>query len=131
MSPVLDELASSIWGPARKIVLKREPNKSLGISIVGGKLDISIKDNGNEAHQDSNFISGIFIKHVLENSPAGINGTLHTGDRILAVGVIDLTSATHDRAVEVIRNSKSPIEFLIQSLLINESVLETGSEEVK
>lgn len=133
MSPVSDELASSIWGPARHIILKREPNKSLGISIVGGKLDISTKDdnnnNVNESDQQdkqSSFISGIFIKHVLENSPAGVNGTLHTGDRILAVGGVDLTNATHDKAVEVIKNSKSPIEFVIQSLLINESGQESA-----
>ena len=33
-------------------------------------------------------IDGIFIKHVLESSPAGRNGTLKTGDRILEVGRI-------------------------------------------
>lgn len=33
-------------------------------------------------------IAGIFIKHVLESSPAGRNGTLKTGDRILEVGGI-------------------------------------------
>jgi len=28
---------------------------------------------------------GIFIKHILEDSPAGKNGTLKTGDRIVEV----------------------------------------------
>lgn len=28
---------------------------------------------------------GIFIKHILEDSPAGQNGTLKTGDRIVEV----------------------------------------------
>lgn len=36
--------------------------------------------------QPDNAISGIFIKQVLEDSPAGRNGTLKTGDRILEVG---------------------------------------------
>ena len=54
---------------------------------------------------------------MLENSPAGANGTLKTGDRILAVNDIDLTQASHDRAVEVIRNANTPVKFLIQSLL--------------
>ena len=31
-------------------------------------------------------ISGIFIKQVINNSPAGRDGTLKTGDRILEVG---------------------------------------------
>lgn len=35
--------------------------------------------------QTEQMISGIFIKHVLEDSPAGRNGTLKTGDRILEV----------------------------------------------
>jgi len=34
---------------------------------------------------EEHMISGIFIKHVLEDSPAGRNGTLKTGDRILQV----------------------------------------------
>ncbi len=114
-----DDLAATIWGPPRKVTLNRELNKSLGISIVGGKLDISTKNPPDTAAKTS-FISGIFIKHVLENSPAGLNGTLHTGDRILAVDGHDLSNATHNRAVEVIRNSKTNVEFLIQSLLINE-----------
>lgn len=35
--------------------------------------------------QPDHVISGIFIKQVLEDSPAGKNGTLKTGDRILEV----------------------------------------------
>ena len=33
-------------------------------------------------------ISGIFVKHVLESSPAGRNTNLKTGDRILEVRLI-------------------------------------------
>jgi len=102
-----DDLAATIWGPPRKVTLNRELNKSLGISIVGGKLDISTKNPSGTAAkttEKSSFISGIFIKHVLENSPAGLNGTLHTGDRILAVDGHDLSNATHNRAVEVIHS---------------------------
>lgn len=127
-----DDLAATIWGPPRKVILNREPNKSLGISIVGGKLDICTKqDKEPDVAEKSSFISGIFIKHVLERSPAGLNGTLHTGDRILAVDGHDLVNATHDRAVEVIRNSKSSVEFLIQSLLINEDAPDSGDVRIQ
>ena len=117
-----DLIASSLWGPLRTISLEREPGKSVGISIVGGKLDVFGGSSSNSsdsatATTSENFISGIFIKHVLENSPAGLNGTLKTGDRILKVNEFDLTNATHDKAVDVIRNAKSPIVFVIQSLL--------------
>ena len=46
--------------------------------LAGGKVDMFHVS-------PENAISGIFIKHVLENSPAGRNGTLKTGDRILQV----------------------------------------------
>lgn len=56
--------------------LFREPGKSLGISIVGGRGMGSRLNNGE-------VMRGIFIKHILEDSPAGQNGTLKTGDRIV------------------------------------------------
>lgn len=91
---------------------RNEHVKSLGISIVGGKLDFSGPGNTIES-----CISGIFIKHVLPDSPAGRNGTLKTGDRILEVNGHDLRDASHDRAVEIIRAAQSPVHFIVQSLL--------------
>ncbi|XP_064604764.1 multiple PDZ domain protein-like isoform X2 [Liolophura sinensis] len=106
-SPAISE---QTWGPARVIQLERDPGKSLGISIVGGRVDLF------QAAQE-NTISGIFIKHVLEDSPAGKNGTLKTGDRILEVDGVDLRNATHDQAVEVIRRATNPVKFVVQNLV--------------
>lgn len=61
-----------------RVELWREPSKSLGISIVGGRGMGSRLSNGE-------VMRGIFIKHVLEDSPAGKNGTLKPGDRIIEV----------------------------------------------
>lgn len=58
----------------RIVELNRLPHSGLGISIVGGK--ISAEGLG---------IKGIFIRHVLETSPAGRLGTLKTGDQVLEV----------------------------------------------
>lgn len=129
--PLNEAITTSLWGPPRIVVLNREEGKSLGISIVGGKLDVCSSSAASPSQQQSSlntspqpamsFISGIFIKHVLDKSPAGLNGTLKTGDRILAVNEVDLTNASHDRAVEAIRSARSPIRFTIQSLIcINE-----------
>ncbi|CAF0710871.1 unnamed protein product [Brachionus calyciflorus] len=123
-----NELNSNLWGQPRIIIIEREENKSLGISIVGGKLDVCTKSD--DSSQINNFISGIFIKHVLENSPAGLSGTLKTGDRILAVNDIDLSPATHDKAVEVIRNAKSPVKFLIQSLICVDNLQSPNDENM-
>ena len=56
----------------------REPDVSLGISIVGGQTVIKRLKNGEE-------LKGIFIKQVLEVSPAGKTNALKTGDKILEV----------------------------------------------
>jgi len=108
-----ESLCSTLWGSARTVVLYRnEHSKSLGISIVGGKLDFSGPGNTIET-----CISGIFVKHVIPDSPAGRHSTLKTGDRILEVNGTNLRDATHDHAVEIIRSSQSPIYFIVQSLL--------------
>jgi multiple PDZ domain protein len=108
-----ETLSATLWGSPRTVILYRNEHvKSLGISIVGGKLDFSGPGNTIES-----CISGIFIKHVLPDSPAGRNGTLKTGDRILEVNGNDLRDASHDRAVEIIRAAQSPVHFIVQSLL--------------
>uniref|UniRef100_UPI00398F6A5C multiple PDZ domain protein isoform X9 n=1 Tax=Pristiophorus japonicus TaxID=55135 RepID=UPI00398F6A5C len=98
------------WKQARRVELWREPGKSLGISIVGGRGMGSRLSNGE-------VMRGIFIKHILEDSPAGRNGTLKTGDRIVEVDEVDLRDASHEQAVEAIRKAGNPVVFLVQSLI--------------
>lgn len=43
--------------------------------------------------------------------------TLQTGDRILEVDGIDVKSASHEQAVDIIRASGNPVKLLIQSLV--------------
>ncbi|EMP36485.1 InaD-like protein [Chelonia mydas] len=87
----------------------REPHMSLGISIVGGQTIIKRLKNGEE-------LKGIFIKQVLEDSPAGRTKALKTGDKILQVSGVDLQNATHEEAVEAIKNAGNPVVFVVQSL---------------
>ncbi|XP_047445915.1 multiple PDZ domain protein isoform X3 [Mugil cephalus] len=106
-----EESASySNWNQPRKVELFREPGKSLGISIVGGRGMGSRLSNGE-------VMRGIFIKHILEDSPAGQNGTLKTGDRIVEVDGADLRDASHEEAVEAIRRAGNPVCFLVQSII--------------
>uniref|UniRef100_A0A8C8VNY5 Multiple PDZ domain protein n=1 Tax=Pelusios castaneus TaxID=367368 RepID=A0A8C8VNY5_9SAUR len=106
----LQNAAYSHWNQPRRIELWREPSKSLGISIVGGRGMGSRLSNGE-------VMRGIFIKHVLEDSPAGKNGTLKTGDRIVEVDGIDLRDASHEQAVEAIRKAGNPVVFMVQSII--------------
>ncbi|XP_049423695.1 multiple PDZ domain protein isoform X3 [Epinephelus fuscoguttatus] len=106
-----EESASySNWNQPRKVELFRAPGKSLGISIVGGRGMGSRLSNGE-------VMRGIFIKHILEDSPAGQNGTLKPGDRIVEVDGVDLRDASHEEAVEAIRRAGNPVSFLVQSII--------------
>ncbi|XP_036917857.1 multiple PDZ domain protein isoform X2 [Sturnira hondurensis] len=106
----LQNAAYSNWNQPRRVELWREPSKSLGISIVGGRGMGSRLSNGE-------VMRGIFIKHVLEDSPAGRNGTLKPGDRIVEVDGMDLRDASHEQAVEAIRKAGNPVVFMVQSII--------------
>ena len=100
---------SKHWGPERTVEIFRTGTQGLGISIVGGKV---------EPEGDLSSLTGIFIKNVLEGSPAAALGCLDTGDRILAVGDVDLRLASHDTAVEAIRQAANPLRLTVQSLRV-------------
>ncbi|VDK28988.1 unnamed protein product [Gongylonema pulchrum] len=110
---ILGTNRSKFWGEARTVILHREPNQSFGISIVGGRVEVSHK--GGQLGPGST-VSGIFIKSVLPNSPAGISGMMSMGDRVISVNDHDLREATHEQAVQVIKNAKNPVKFVVQSL---------------
>lgn len=118
----MDSINKELWSPPRTVVIERVNNTSLGISIVGGKFEINSRIDSVDSTTNSNAqpINGIFIKHVLDKSPASLNGSIKIGDRILSVNEFDLTNATHDTAVQIIRNAVSPVKFVIQSLLSTE-----------
>eukprot|EP00794_Sanderia_malayensis_P008083 gene8083-8948_t len=94
--------------PVKTVELSRDPEWNLGISIVGGRSQDQL---GGE-----NKLKGIYIKHVLETSSAGKNGILRCGDQILQVDDVDLREASHEEAVAVIRNAKSPVKFVVRGM---------------
>ncbi|XP_058857154.1 multiple PDZ domain protein isoform X16 [Acipenser ruthenus] len=106
----LQNAAYNNWNLPRRVELYREPGKSLGISIVGGRGMGSRLSNGE-------VMRGIFIKHILEDSPAGRNGTLKTGDMVVQVDENDLRDSSHEQAVEAIRRAGNPVVFLVQSIV--------------
>ncbi|XP_022779810.1 multiple PDZ domain protein-like isoform X3 [Stylophora pistillata] len=105
------ELLQSVKPPiynepgVRVVELTREPDSGLGISIIGGK-----------AGPQGLGLKGIFIRHVLESSPAARLGTLATGDQILEVDGHDLREASHDEAVEIIKRAKNPVRFVVRTV---------------
>ncbi|XP_063075915.1 multiple PDZ domain protein [Engraulis encrasicolus] len=105
------------WSKPRRVRLFRQSGKSLGISIAGGGKMGNRLSNGEMRR-------GVFIKHITEDSPAGRNGTLKIGDRILEVAGVDVRDSTHEEVVEVIRQAGVSVEFLLQSPLESAKVTE-------
>ncbi|XP_052744345.1 inaD-like protein [Bicyclus anynana] len=103
------------WGPPRRVTLRRRPGAPLGVSIVGGKVDIIANQNGENGEEKAIF--GIFIKNVVPNSPAALCGDLKTGDRILEVDGVCVRTAQHERAVELIKAAKDNVTLTVQSLM--------------
>ncbi|KAI5644714.1 PDZ domain (Also known as DHR or GLGF) domain-containing protein [Phthorimaea operculella] len=103
------------WGSPRKITLKRIPGAPLGVSIVGGKVDIVSNNDSEDGEEKAIF--GIFIKNVVPDSPAGNCGELHTGDRILEVDGVCVRNAQHERAVQLIKAAGDKVTLTVQSLL--------------
>uniref|UniRef100_UPI00358FBB8F multiple PDZ domain protein-like isoform X7 n=1 Tax=Myxine glutinosa TaxID=7769 RepID=UPI00358FBB8F len=98
------------WEAPRRVFVNREDSCSLGISIMGGRRMGARVGTGE-------VMRGIFIKHILPDSPAGRAGVLREGDRILEVGGVELAGASHEEAVEAIRQAANPVDFFLQSLI--------------
>ncbi|CRK90694.1 CLUMA_CG004391, isoform A, partial [Clunio marinus] len=94
------------WGQEREVILERVQNKSFGISIVGGKVNVS----------GDSLVSGIFIKNIIVGSSADKCSLLKIGDRILAVDGVDIRNSSHELAVKTIKNASDKMTLLVQSL---------------
>lgn len=62
----LTDIFVSDAGNQKLIKITRDPSQSFGISIVGGKVNVT----------EDVWISGIFIKDVIPNSPADLSKQL-------------------------------------------------------
>ena len=71
--------SNKCWGSKRLVEVSREPSQALGLAIVGGKVDLGGRGG------DTDIVTGIFVKSVIPDSPAGRTLQLATGDRIVEV----------------------------------------------
>lgn len=77
-------------GDIRDVVIERDMNESLGISITGGK------EHG----------VPVLISEIHPNTPASRCGQLYVGDAIFNVNGIDLRSVKHEEAAEILSNER-------------------------
>lgn len=92
------------WGNKVDVNLVREPTSSFGVCIVGGKVNIQ-----------NTQISGIFIKNIIPLSPAEESRQIKIGDRILSVNGQDVSKATQDETIKLIKNAGCTINLVLQS----------------
>ena len=127
-SPTLNHAGMSFhktWGPERLVeVFRDSPEAGLGISIVGGRVEsINACESQSKSNQSNviddidGVISGIFIKSVIADSPAGRTNQLFTGDHLLQVDDVQLNTSDQLLAVQAIKNAGNPIKMKIRSLI--------------
>ncbi|EDV22983.1 uncharacterized protein TRIADDRAFT_27973, partial [Trichoplax adhaerens] len=106
-----DNTANTIQSfPFHKVVeLYRDPRTGLGIGIAAGSSQGDV--------ESSESIKGVFIRQIKADSPAGRCGMLMPGDRLLQVNHVDVSNATHEDVINVIRNSPDPVRIVVQSLI--------------
>ena len=119
--------AMKSWGPVRTVPIHRKcPETALGISIVGGRIEsissskqcrlVNDDETGDIGDKYEHVITGIFIKSVIPDSPAGQTGELNRGDHLVEVGNIKLLTSDQQIAVQAIKNAGNPIVLKVRSL---------------
>ena len=119
--------AMKSWGPVRTVRIYRKfPETALGISIVGGRIEsissskhcrlVNDDETDNIGDKYEHVITGIFIKSVIPDSPAGQTGELNRGDHLVEVGNIKLLTSDQQIAVQAIKNAGNPIILKVRSL---------------
>ncbi|XP_076073752.1 tyrosine-protein phosphatase non-receptor type 13-like isoform X3 [Mytilus galloprovincialis] len=81
-----------------EVVLEKEPQYGIGITIVGG-------ENPNKTDL------GIFVKTVTPGGPADKDGRIHPGDRLLAIN--DQTIEGMQQAVQLIREAQNFVKLYV------------------
>ena len=85
------------------VVLLKEPDFGIGITIVGG--------DSNRTHD-----LGIFVKSVTVNGPAHRDGRIKPGDRLLAINDCSVEGLPHHEAVKMIKYSGSQVKLKISQI---------------
>ncbi|CAH8644707.1 unnamed protein product [Schistosoma mattheei] len=116
MSDLEDSGSTPIWYEVQ--LRKPHSNYGLGFSIAGGQ-DV----------ENNNFPStGIFITRISPGGLADLDGRIMPGDQLMQVNEIDLSHATHEEAVRILRNAGDIVNLVLTRQQV-ESFDEPGSLE--
>ncbi len=85
----------------------------LGLSVVGGSDTQLVKVELIHRNKKFCFQSGIIIHDIYDGCAAQCDGRLLVGDQILEVNFNDLRSATHEEAIQALRQTTNVVHILI------------------
>ncbi|XP_060043758.1 tyrosine-protein phosphatase non-receptor type 13 isoform X12 [Erinaceus europaeus] len=100
---VLHKRWSIVSSPEREITLvnlRKDAKYGFGFQIIGGekmgRLDL-----------------GVFISSVTPGGPAGLDGSIKPGDRLISVNSVSLEGVSHHAAVEILQNAPEDVTLVI------------------
>ncbi|KAH7728046.1 PDZ-domain-containing protein scribble [Aphelenchoides avenae] len=89
----------------KRVIVRREPNTGLGLSIAGGIESTPWSKVDND--------KGLFISRVVPGSPADRAGLL-VGDKLIEVNGTSMVNQRHDTAVECMQLNADAVELVIR-----------------
>ncbi|XP_060043756.1 tyrosine-protein phosphatase non-receptor type 13 isoform X10 [Erinaceus europaeus] len=103
IADVLHKRWSIVSSPEREITLvnlRKDAKYGFGFQIIGGekmgRLDL-----------------GVFISSVTPGGPAGLDGSIKPGDRLISVNSVSLEGVSHHAAVEILQNAPEDVTLVI------------------
>ncbi|XP_059610009.1 protein lap4 isoform X4 [Phlebotomus argentipes] len=84
--------------------IRDQIGQGLGFSIAGGRGSPPYKDGSD----------GIYISRITEGGLAHKDGKIMIGDRVLAINGVDMTTAHHDYAVQLLTDTQRFVRLVIQ-----------------
>ncbi|ELU09933.1 hypothetical protein CAPTEDRAFT_157099 [Capitella teleta] len=119
VEPEPDNPATCPIVPGREVTIEIQKGKSgLGLSIVGGS---------------DTLLGAIIVHEVYEDGAAAKDGRLWAGDQVLEVNHDDLREATHDRAIQVLRQTPAVVKMVVfrdESLLKDDDMYDIFTVEL-
>ncbi|XP_070507220.1 protein lap4 isoform X5 [Chironomus tepperi] len=85
-------------------LIRDQIGQGLGFSIAGGKGHASFVDGSD----------GIYISRLTEGGIAQRDGKVQIGDRIVAINGVDMRSANHDQAVQLLTDTQRFVRLVIE-----------------
>ncbi|GIY58267.1 discs large homolog 1-like protein [Caerostris darwini] len=91
----------------------RGPMRGLEIALVKGSKGLGFSIAGGVGNQHIPGDDGIYITKVMEGGAAHVDGRLQVGDKLIAVGDVNLEHVTHEEAVATLKATSDHVVLTV------------------